>query len=165
MDRSTITTDVIGKNQHSCTLNSVFKMSPLQTFLPSRLTKRVIWLRLICSLLSGGDQWREVVPHAVFSLIVDGTLIKFILSPNPAYIQLNTILWLVVSGTVIPPNTADVGTGEKVAVFRKRRYWESYTITYKNLFGTWKWAAVLGGRRWVEGWYCIGRDDCIPIIS
>ena len=34
----------------------------------------------------------------MFSLIVDGTLIKFILSPNPAYIQLNTALWLVVSG-------------------------------------------------------------------
>ena len=52
--------------------------------------------------------------------------------------------------TVKPPNTADLGTGEKDAVLRKRRYWESY-ITYKTHI--WdlemrKWAAVLGGRRY-----------------
>ena len=34
--------------------------------------------------------------------------------------------------TVKPPNTADLGTGAKAAVFRKRQYWESY-ITYKTL--------------------------------
>ena len=33
--------------------------------------------------------------------------------------------------TVKPLNTADLGTGEKAAVFRKRRYWESYR-TKKN---------------------------------
>ena len=42
--------------------------------------------------------------------------------------------------TVKPPNTADLGTGEKAAVFRKRRYWESY-ITYKTLI----WDLKLGG--------------------
>ena len=28
--------------------------------------------------------------------------------------------------TVKPPNTADLGSGEKAAIFQKRRYWESY---------------------------------------
>ena len=37
----------------------------------------------------------------------------------------------LVLDTVKPLNTADLGTGEKAAVFRKRRYWESY-ITYKK---------------------------------
>ena len=41
---------------------------------------------------------------------------------------------------VKPPNTADLGTGEKAAVFRKRRYWESY-ITYKTLI----WDLKMGG--------------------
>ena len=42
--------------------------------------------------------------------------------------------------TVKPPNTADLGTGEKAAVFRKRQYWESY-ITYKTLI----WDLKMGG--------------------
>ena len=42
---------------------------------------------------------------------------------------------LLLFSTVKPLNTADLGTGEKAAVFRKRRYWESY-ITYKSIFGT-----------------------------
>ena len=42
--------------------------------------------------------------------------------------------------TVKPLNTADLGTGEKAAVFRKRRYWESY-ITYKTLI----WDLKMGG--------------------
>ena len=52
--------------------------------------------------------------------------------------------------TVKPPNTADLGSGEKAAVFRKQRYWESY-ITYKTLIWDLKMgggigrAAVLGG--------------------
>ena len=42
------------------------------------------------------------------------------------------------------PNTADLGTGEKAAVFRKRQFWESYIKQLKNpCLG--KWAAVLGG--------------------
>ena len=52
--------------------------------------------------------------------------------------------------TVKPLNTADLETGEKAAVFRKRRYWESY-ITYKTLIWDFKMGrgigrvAVLGG--------------------
>ena len=42
--------------------------------------------------------------------------------------------------TVKPLNTADLGTGKKAAVFRKRRYWESY-ITYKTLI----WDLEMGG--------------------
>ena len=55
--------------------------------------------------------------------------------------------------TVKPPNTADLWTGEKAAVFRKWRYWESY-ITYKTLVWDLKMAggigraAVFGGRRY-----------------
>ena len=53
--------------------------------------------------------------------------------------------------TVKPLNTADLGTGEKAAVFRKRGYWESY-ITYKTLIRDLKMVggigreAVLGGQ-------------------
>ena len=39
-----------------------------------------------------------------------------------------------------PPNTADLGTDEKAAVFGNRRYWESY-ITYKTLI----WDLEMGG--------------------
>ena len=52
--------------------------------------------------------------------------------------------------TVKPLNTADLGTGKRAAVFRKRRYWESY-ITYKTRIWDLKRgsgigrAAVLGG--------------------
>ena len=50
------------------------------------------------------------------------------------------------SSPLPPPHTADLGTDEKAAVFENRRYWESYNITFKRtLFGTWKWAPVLGG--------------------
>ena len=52
--------------------------------------------------------------------------------------------------TVIPLNTADLGTSEKAAVFQKRRYWESY-ITYKTLI----WDLKMGGgigREAVLGW-------------
>ena len=47
-----------------------------------------------------------------------------------------------------PPNTADLGTDEKAAVFGNRRYSESY-ITYKTLLemggGIGRGEAVLGG--------------------
>ena len=52
--------------------------------------------------------------------------------------------------TVVHPNTADLRTGEKAAVFRRQRYWESY-ITCKTLIRDLKMgggigrAAVLGG--------------------
>ena len=49
-----------------------------------------------------------------------------------------------------PPNTADLGTDEKAAVFGNRRYWESY-ITYKTLI----WDLEMGGG--------IGGDDCMVI--
>ena len=55
--------------------------------------------------------------------------------------------------TVKPLNTANLGTGEKVASFRKRRYWESYYITYKTHIWDLKMGAVLGGRRYWEGQY------------
>ena len=58
--------------------------------------------------------------------------------------------------TVKPLNTADLGTGEKAAVFRKRRYWESY-ITYKTHI----WDLKMGvgiGRGGIEG------DDCILFV-
>ena len=42
------------------------------------------------------------------------------------------VLPLLIIYTVKPLNTADLGTGKKAAVFRKRQYWESY-ITYKTL--------------------------------
>ena len=46
--------------------------------------------------------------------------------------------------TVKPPNTADLGTGEKAAVFRNLRYWESY-ITYKTLIWDLKMGRGIGG--------------------
>ena len=55
------------------------------------------------------------------------------------------------SSTVKPLNTADLGIGEKAAIFRKRQYRESY-ITYKTLIWDLKMGggigreAVLGGR-------------------
>ena len=49
--------------------------------------------------------------------------------------------------TVGPPNTADLGTDEKAAIFGNQRYWESY-ITYKTLI----WDLEMGG--------VIGGDDC-----
>ena len=55
--------------------------------------------------------------------------------------------------TVKPLNTADLGTGKKAAVFRKRRYWESYNITYKTLI----WDLEMGGG--IEG------DDCMVLYS
>ena len=39
-----------------------------------------------------------------------------------------------------PPNTADLGTDEKAAVFGNQRYWES-SITYKTLI----WDLEMGG--------------------
>ena len=52
--------------------------------------------------------------------------------------------------TVEPPNTANRGTGEKMALFRKQQCWEFHIITKKSLyFGTLKWAVVLGeGGEW-----------------
>ena len=66
-------------------------------------------------------------------------------------LRTNVNRWqLLLFSTVKPLNTADLGTGEKAAVFRKRRYWESY-ITYKTHIWDLKMgsgigrAAVLGG--------------------
>ena len=56
-----------------------------------------------------------------------------------------------------PPNTADLGTDEKVAVFGNRRYWESY-ITYKTLILDLEMGGGIGGRRYWEGRYSIGGD-------
>ena len=52
--------------------------------------------------------------------------------------------------TVVPPNTADLGTDEKAAVFGNRRYWESYNNLKKPYLelgnGRRYWGeAVLGG--------------------
>ena len=59
-----------------------------------------------------------------------------------------------------PPNTADLGTDEKAAVYGNRRYWESY-ITYKTLI----WDLEMGGG--IGGGDGIGRGgmggDCIPM--
>ena len=52
--------------------------------------------------------------------------------------------------TVKPLNTADLGTGEKAAVFRKRRYWESYNITYKKAIRDLKMGGGIG-REAVKG--------------
>ena len=49
-----------------------------------------------------------------------------------------------------PPNTADLGTDEKVAVFGNRRYWESY-ITYKTLIWDLEMGGGIGGRRYGGG--------------
>ena len=54
-----------------------------------------------------------------------------------------------------PPNTADLGTDEKAAVFGNRRYWESY-ITYKTLILDLEMGGGIGGRRYWEGRYCGG---------
>ena len=43
--------------------------------------------------------------------------------------------------TVKPPNTADLGTGEKAAVLRKRRYWESYLTLKTHII----WDLQMGG--------------------
>ena len=43
-----------------------------------------------------------------------------------------------------PPNTADLGTDEKAAVFGNRRYWESY-ITYKTLIWDLEMSGGIGG--------------------
>ena len=60
-----------------------------------------------------------------------------------------------------PPNTADLGTNEKAAVFGNGRYWESY-ITYKTLFWDLEMGGGIGGgRQYWEGQYW-GGDDCIP---
>ena len=55
--------------------------------------------------------------------------------------------------TVGPPNTSDLGTDEKAAVFGNRRYWESY-ITYNTLI----WDFEMGGG--IVGGGGIGEDDC-----
>ena len=47
--------------------------------------------------------------------------------------------------TVVPPNTTDLGTDEKAAVFGNRRYWESY-ITLKNLIWDLEMGGGIGGR-------------------
>ena len=54
--------------------------------------------------------------------------------------------------TVKPLNTADLGTGEKAAVFRKRRYWESYR-TKKKLIWDLKMSGGIGrgGGEWRGG--------------
>ena len=71
--------------------------------------------------------------------------------------------------TVGPPpppqcNTANLGTDKKAAVFGNLRYSELYIIT-KPLFGTWKWAVVLGGGGiWRGGIGGGGGDDCIDVI-
>ena len=54
---------------------------------------------------------------------------------------------------VKPPNTANLGTGKKTAVFRKQWYWESYY----NLI----WDLEMGGGIGRGG---IGGDDCTTII-
>ena len=54
--------------------------------------------------------------------------------------QLYNILFMTKSHTVGPPNTTDLGTDEKTAVFGNRRYSESY-ITYKTLI----WDLEMGG--------------------
>ena len=58
-----------------------------------------------------------------------------------------------VSTVVPPPNTADLGTDEKAAVFGNRRYWESY-ITLKNLI----WDLEMGGL-YLSGGVGGGRGD------
>ena len=55
-----------------------------------------------------------------------------------------------------PPNTAELRTDKKVAVFGNRRYWESYII-YKTLI----WDLEMGGGIGRGG---IGGDDCTTII-
>ena len=47
-----------------------------------------------------------------------------------------------------PPNTADLGTDEKAAVFGNRRYWELY-ITYKTLIWDLEMGGGIGGGGWV----------------
>ena len=69
--------------------------------------------------------------------------------------------------TVVPPNTAVLGTGEKPAVFRNGGIRREYNL--KNPIWDLKWAVVLGGRRSWEGGGIgrgsIGRDDCIVIVQ
>ena len=64
-----------------------------------------------------------------------------------------------VKNTVKPLNTADLGTGEKAAVFRKRRYWESY-ITYKKAIRDLKMGGGIG-REAVSGGAVLGGTTVI----
>ena len=65
-------------------------------------------------------------------------------------VNINSLQKYIHRYTVKPLNTADLGTGQKAEVFRKRRYWESY-ITYKTHIWDLKMgsgigrAAALGG--------------------
>ena len=74
------------------------------------------------------------------------------------------ILYIIIYSRPPPPNTADLGTDEKAAVFGNRRYWESY-ITYKTRIwdlemgsgiglggsGIGLGGGGIGGRRYWEG--------------
>ena len=66
------------------------------------------------------------------------------------------------AGTVVPPNTAVLGTGEKPAVFQNGGNEREY-----NPIWDLKWVAVLGGRRYWEvggiGRGGIGRGNCTCI--
>ena len=82
--------------------------------------------------------------------------------PNPGReaVSVSSHLSIIVSNTVKPLNTADLGTGEKAAVFGKQRYWESY-ITYKTHI----WDLKMGGG--IEGDDCnnVQQPSKVPIIS
>ena len=69
------------------------------------------------------------------------------------------------TSTVPPPNTADLGTEEKAAVFGNRRYWGSY-ITYKTLNWDLEMGGGIGGGEAVLGGAVLGGgDDCTQIIQ
>ena len=55
-----------------------------------------------------------------------------------------------ITHTVVPPNTADLGTDEIAAVFGNRRYWESY-ITYKTFIWDLEMSGGIKGEGVLEG--------------
>ena len=50
------------------------------------------------------------------------------------------MIYLIILQSTPHPNTADLGTDGKAAIFGNRRYWESY-LTYKTLI----WDLEMGG--------------------
>ena len=92
-------------------------------------------------------------------MIVVSVFYYFLFWNNTDRIELHKqVKCQITPDTVKPLNTADLGTDEKAAVFRKRWYWESY-ITYKTHIWDLKMGAVLGGRWYWEGGGIEG-DDC-----